>query len=87
MRHEFRNELLEVIGRSKSKGLQLGVIVRIIYNRHTSLFATGLDFDALYNHIGYYLRRESKKKDSPFVRGKKRGSYMVRRRPLYPRFL
>lgn len=87
MRHEYRNELLAILSRRPGKGLPLGSIVRIVYNSHTSLFTSAPDFGKLYSSIGQYLRRQSLKKESPFVRCKKRGYYTVRRRPDYPKFI
>ena len=78
MKHEFREELIEILSQRGRKGLAVTLIAQIVYNNHNSLFNQGQCFYDLRVRIQRYLWTQSQRKGTPFTHIS-RGIYALRR--------
>lgn len=68
MKNVYHRDIVEILLESGRNGQKLGRISKKIYNRHADLFATDINYDALYGSIRSYLWKQSKRRESLFTR-------------------
>lgn len=78
MKNEYHRDLVEILLPEGRKGLPVRILTRLVYNRHTGLFADGLRFENVYNTLRFYLWAQSRRPSSPFTTGQGRGFYALK---------
>lgn len=68
MNNSYHRDIMEILLECGSGGLKLHRISKKIYNRHADLFATDVNYEAMYSSIRSYLWKQSKRRESPFTR-------------------
>lgn len=63
----YYRDIMELLLPCGSEGMKLERITRFIYNRHADLFKADLRYEAIYRSVGYFLWKQSQKRESPFV--------------------
>lgn len=77
MRHEYKNELIDILSQQGRKGLAVAVIARLIFNNRNELFAPEQHFERLHIQLQRYLWTQSKRRNSMFTHVK-HGVYALR---------
>ncbi|MCF0189272.1 MAG: hypothetical protein HUK04_07260 [Bacteroidaceae bacterium] len=67
MRHEYRDELIEILSQRGRKGLAVSVISLLVFNNHNELFGPEQCYPDLRHRLQRYLWTQSKKRGSVFV--------------------
>lgn len=78
MKNEYHHDLMEILAKAGSNGLQVRFIALQIYNRRTGLFCDTIDFNKLYDSIRFYLWSQSRRPSSPFMHGAAKGFYRLK---------
>lgn len=68
MNNVYHRDIMEILLECGNSGLKLCRISKKIYNKHADLFATDINYEALYGCIRSYLWKQSKRRESPFTR-------------------
>lgn len=68
MNNVYHRDIMEILLECGNNGLKLCRISKKIYNKHADLFATDINYEALYGCIRSYLWKQSKRRESPFTR-------------------
>lgn len=77
MNNAYHRDIMSLLIGSGHNGMRLGSITRQVYNLHTNLFSSEIDYPTLYRNIKNYLYHQSTLRRSPFVR-RDRGCYAVK---------
>ena len=77
MKNPFYNDIYEILRTKGEKGLPVGLIAKMVYNRHANFFNSD-SYEWTYQHVRYYLWAQSKKKISPFTKGTQWGWYALK---------
>lgn len=78
MKNEYHRDIMEILLPEGTEGMPVRVIARLVYNRHTGLFADDLTFDKVYHCIRFYLWHQSQRPSSPFCQCPRRGWYAIK---------
>lgn len=78
MRNPFYNDIYEILQTSGCKGLPVGIIARCVYNRHSGLFNTKLNYEWVYQNVRFFLWAQACKPSSPIIATSRRGWYRLK---------
>lgn len=77
MKSPFYNDIYDILRTKGEKGLPVGVIAKLVYNRHANFFNSE-SYDWTYQYVRFYLWAQSQKKSSPFTKGSQWGWYALK---------
>lgn len=82
-RNKYHQDIIEVLKEANGRSMSVSLIARHIYNKKVGLFAGTLSFDEIYQSVRFYLWSQSNRPSSPFIKGEKRGHYLVRKEVFF----
>ena len=68
MNNTYHRNIVELLLERGKEGMKLTQIVQRVYNLHADLFTKQLKYDVLHHTIGFYLWKQSQRRESPFTR-------------------
>lgn len=68
MKNVYHSDIMQILLLKGKEGMPVGQLTRMVYNLHSSLFDSNLNYRKLHNVIRWYLWRQSKLRCSPFRR-------------------
>ena len=78
MENPFYNDIYEILQAKGRKGLPVGTIAKLVYNRHAGLFNTAISYERVYQNVRFFLWAQAGKASSPFTFGSDRGWYALK---------
>ena len=78
-RNRYHHDIIEVLKEANGRSMPVRLIARHIYNKNIGLFDENISFEDIYQSVRFYLWSQSNRPSSPFILGKKRGYYQVRK--------
>jgi len=68
MKNAYHNDIMSMLIRCGSDGMNVRQLSRHLYNLHCGIFSADVVYERLYNQVRSYLWYQSRQRHSPFVR-------------------
>lgn len=68
MKNVYHSDIMQLLLLKGKEGMHVADVSRMVYNLHTNLFDSKLNYQTLHQLIRMYLWRQSRMRRSPFMR-------------------